>query len=111
MLRKGPLSFQRPHERATPAVHTLVHQTYSDSMSIKKSSLHFVLLCLAALAGLMLWSQPAGAQANYTWDQIKSKFEVANPTLKADAITVQEMKAAEITAFLRPNPTFTLSTD
>jgi cobalt-zinc-cadmium efflux system outer membrane protein len=51
------------------------------------------------------------AQAPFTWDQIKTKFESANPTLKADAANVEEMKAEEITAFLRPNPTFTLSTD
>src|SRR5450631_1305854 len=53
----------------------------------------------------------AGAQQTLTWDQVKSKFESANPTLKADEANVQEMKAAEITAFLRPNPRFTLSAD
>jgi len=31
--------------------------------------------------------------------------------MKADEINVQEMKAEEITAFLRPNPQFTFSTD
>jgi cobalt-zinc-cadmium efflux system outer membrane protein len=31
--------------------------------------------------------------------------------LKADEVNVQEMKAEEITAFLRPNPQFTFSTD
>jgi cobalt-zinc-cadmium efflux system outer membrane protein len=36
---------------------------------------------------------------------------VANPTLKADEVNVQEIKAEEITAFLRPNPQFTFSTD
>jgi cobalt-zinc-cadmium efflux system outer membrane protein len=77
----------------------------------KQSSIYFVLLYVAAFAGLMLWSQRADAQASYTWDQIKSKFEAANPTLKADAINVEEMKVAEVTAYLRPNPTFTLSTD
>jgi cobalt-zinc-cadmium efflux system outer membrane protein len=61
--------------------------------------------------GLMLPCRFATAQTGYTWDQIKDKFEAANPTLKADAINVQEMKAAEITAYLRPNPQFTLSTD
>ena len=35
----------------------------------------------------------------------------ANPALKADAINVQEMKAEEITADLRPNPQFTASQD
>lgn len=53
----------------------------------------------------------ASAQKALTWEQVKAKFEAANPTLKADEVNVQEMKAAEITAFLRPNPQLTLSTD
>jgi cobalt-zinc-cadmium efflux system outer membrane protein len=53
----------------------------------------------------------ANAQTSYTWQQIKDKFEAANPALKADAIGVDEMKAEEITAYLRPNPQFALSTD
>ena len=53
----------------------------------------------------------ADAQAVYNWDQIKSKFEAANPTLKADAINVQETKAQEITAYLRPNPSISLLAD
>jgi len=54
---------------------------------------------------------PASPQTTYTWDQIKTRFEDANPTLKADAINVQEMKAEETTAYLRPNPQVGLSTD
>jgi len=46
-----------------------------------------------------------------TWDQVKAKFEAANPALKADALGVDEMKAAEVTAYLRPNPQFTAATD
>jgi cobalt-zinc-cadmium efflux system outer membrane protein len=42
---------------------------------------------------------------------VKAKFEAVNPVLKADEVNVQEMKAEEITAFLRPNPQFTFSTD
>jgi cobalt-zinc-cadmium efflux system outer membrane protein len=53
----------------------------------------------------------ATAQNSYTWEQIKAKFEVANPTLKADASNVDELKAEEITAYLRPNPQLTVSTD
>ena len=53
----------------------------------------------------------ASAQQALTWDQVKAKFEVSNPTLRADALSVDEMKAEEITAHLRPNPTFTASTD
>jgi cobalt-zinc-cadmium efflux system outer membrane protein len=51
------------------------------------------------------------AQQALTWDQVKAKFEVTNPTLKADALNVDEMKAEEITAFLRPNPQFTMTAD
>jgi len=53
----------------------------------------------------------ANAQTVYSWQQVKDKFEAANPTLRADAINVQEMKAEEITAYLRPNPGLTLATD
>jgi cobalt-zinc-cadmium efflux system outer membrane protein len=42
---------------------------------------------------------------------VKAKFESANPALKADADNVDEMRAEEITAFLRPNPQFTMSVD
>jgi cobalt-zinc-cadmium efflux system outer membrane protein len=66
-------------------------------------------LCLATL---LAWGMPrAAAQQSYTWDQIKAKFEADNPTLKADQSNVDEMKAEEITAYLRPNPQFTLSQD
>ncbi|MGA2085100.1 MAG: TolC family protein [Terracidiphilus sp.] len=51
------------------------------------------------------------AQQSLTWDQVKAKFEAANLALKADAFGVNEMKAAEITAFLRPNPGVGLSSD
>jgi outer membrane protein, heavy metal efflux system len=61
--------------------------------------------------GFILLAGTASAQQVLTWDQIKAKFEAANPTLKADEINVQEMKDEEITAYLRPNPTFTFSTD
>jgi cobalt-zinc-cadmium efflux system outer membrane protein len=51
------------------------------------------------------------AQQPLTWDQVKTKFEQVNPALKADADNVDEMKAEEITAYLRPNPQFTFSVD
>jgi cobalt-zinc-cadmium efflux system outer membrane protein len=63
------------------------------------------LLALAFLAGI------AHAQQALTWEQVKAKFEAANPALKADELNVEEMKAEEVTAFLRPNPQFALSTD
>ena len=68
-------------------------------------------IAFAVLLGLTLAGSSASAQNSYTWQQIKDKFEATNPALKADANNVQEMKAEEVTAYLRPNPGFTLSTD
>src|SRR5580692_12336272 len=51
------------------------------------------------------------AQKALTWQEIRDKFEAANPTLRAGQIGIDESRAQEITAFLRPNPNFTLSTD
>jgi len=66
----------------------------------------------SALLGLFVaCSVPATAQQSLNWDQLKAKFEAANPVLKADALNVDEMKAEEITAYLRPNPQYTLSED
>jgi cobalt-zinc-cadmium efflux system outer membrane protein len=53
----------------------------------------------------------AQTQAPLTWEQVRQRFEQHNPTLLAGKLTVDESKAQEITAFLRPNPTFTLSAD
>jgi cobalt-zinc-cadmium efflux system outer membrane protein len=53
----------------------------------------------------------AQAQAPLTWQQVRSKFEAANPTLRAGQINIDESKAAEITAYLRPNPAFSFSMD
>ena len=60
---------------------------------------------------LVLCSTGASAQQALTWNQVKTKFEAANPALQADQSNVDELKAEEITAFLRPNPEFTLSAD
>ena len=53
----------------------------------------------------------AAAQQTMTWDEVKTRFQTANPTLKADALNVDEMKAVEITAYLRPNPTLSFTED
>lgn len=66
----------------------------------------FSCVCLLA-AG----ASPSMAQVSYTWQQLKDKFESSNPTLKAAQLNVDESKAAEITAYLRPNPDFTLTAD
>jgi outer membrane protein, heavy metal efflux system len=53
----------------------------------------------------------AQAQASLTWDQVRQQFEQRNPTLLAGQFNISESKAEEITAYLRPNPDFTLTAD
>src|SRR5258708_8948130 len=66
-------------------------------------------LCCAAMLSALCAS--AQTQAPLTWEQVRQRFEQHNPTLLAGKLSVDESKAQEITAFLRPNPTFTLSAD
>ena len=68
-----------------------------------------LLLALAPIAAQQ--TGPAQPSPALTWDQVKARFEAANPALQAAALGVDEMKAAEITAFLRPNPQVGLSSD
>jgi cobalt-zinc-cadmium efflux system outer membrane protein len=63
------------------------------------------------MALLLVFFLPADAQQALTWDQVKAKFEAANPALKADSLNIDESRAQETTAFLRPNPQYTLATD
>jgi cobalt-zinc-cadmium efflux system outer membrane protein len=64
---------------------------------------------IVLIAGLL--PSAAFAQTTYTWTQIKDKFTAANPTLKAAQLNVDESRATEITAFLRPNPDFGFTAD
>jgi len=68
-------------------------------------------ICAPALMGSMVLIPSAGAQMSLTWDQVKTRFEAANLTLKADELNVDEMRAAEVTAFLRPNPQLSVTQD
>jgi cobalt-zinc-cadmium efflux system outer membrane protein len=62
---------------------------------------------MASLTGALGQAVPQ----TMTWDQVKAQFEAVNPVLKSDQLSVDELKAEEITAYLRPNPTFTLGAD
>ena len=46
-----------------------------------------------------------------TWDQVRHRFEQNNPTLLAGQLNIDESKAQEITAYLRPNPALSLTAD
>jgi outer membrane protein, heavy metal efflux system len=60
---------------------------------------------------LGFWPAEGSAQNAITWQQVRERFGATNPTLKAAQLNIDESRAAEVTAFLRPNPDFTLSSD
>jgi cobalt-zinc-cadmium efflux system outer membrane protein len=66
----------------------------------------YVGLLLAVMA-----AQHLLAQRTYSWEEIREKFRLTNPTLLADEVNIDENRAQEITAFLRPNPNFSLLLD
>ena len=66
--------------------------------------------CVILVAGICL-DHYLFAQRSFSWQEIRDKFEATNPTLRALQIGIDENKAQEITAYLRPNPDFTLASD
>lgn len=64
-----------------------------------------------ALFAVLLLAGAMSAQTPLTWRQVREKFQAANPTLLAGQIGIEESKAAEITAYLRPNPNVGLGID
>jgi len=65
----------------------------------------------SAILAVGLLPAAALAQTPFTWQQIKDKFEAANPTLKAAQLNIDEARAGEVTAYLRPNPSLTGTLD
>src|SRR5271165_7536697 len=67
-------------------------------------------LCLGMFLVATLMENGFGQKA-LTWQEVRTKFEAANPTLQAGQIGINESRAQEITAYLRPNPTVGLLAD
>jgi cobalt-zinc-cadmium efflux system outer membrane protein len=77
-----------------------------------------LLIAIAVVLGsVILWCQTppqpgvSPPQQIWTWDQVKEQFHLNNTTLLASKLNIDELKAQEITAHLRPNPDFTLTAD
>jgi len=66
-------------------------------------------------AGLLFaagcWGQTATPPAALTWQETQQRFRANNPTLLAGQVTIDESRADEITAYLRPNPNLTFGWD
>src|SRR5664280_1930330 len=60
----------------------------------------------------VICAAPLGfAQTALNWEQVKARFETANPTLRAGQLNISESKTLETTAYLRPNPNMAVSVD
>jgi cobalt-zinc-cadmium efflux system outer membrane protein len=68
-------------------------------------------ICVSAAVLPIFFAPAARAQQTFTWEQIRQRFEQTNPTLRAAQMNVDEARASEITAYLRPNPDFTATID
>ena len=65
-----------------------------------------------ALAGFLLIVSAAHAQTALTWEQVRERFPSPKiQTCGPAVVGIDESKAQEITAYLRPNPDLTVSTD
>ncbi len=66
----------------------------------------FFILVAAAWAAVGVRAQTA-----LDWQQVQARFQAANPAVREGLLNISESKAAEITAYLRPNPNLTTSID
>ncbi len=64
-----------------------------------------------AFVSVVLLVRCLSAQTVLTWDEVRRRFEASNPTLMAGQVAIDQAKAQEITAYLRPNPDFSFLTD
>jgi cobalt-zinc-cadmium efflux system outer membrane protein len=63
------------------------------------------------IALAVVLADSAFAQRPLTWQEVRDRFEAANPSLRAGQIGIDESRANETTAYLRPNPNLTLTAD
>ncbi len=70
-----------------------------------------VLAVLCAGAALAPSQAPQPAPSAWTWEQVKDRLELNNPTLLAGKLNIGELQAEEITAHFRPNPQLSLLAD
>jgi cobalt-zinc-cadmium efflux system outer membrane protein len=70
-----------------------------------------VLILLGVTAGWAAAQTQTPTPPAWTWEQVKERLELNNPTLLAGKLNISELQADEITAHLRPNPTLGLLSD
>lgn len=68
-------------------------------------------LSISLLLAAECMAQSGVQPRTLTWQEAQQEFRTNNPQLLAGRVTIDESRADEITAYLRPNPDFTVSTD
>jgi outer membrane protein, heavy metal efflux system len=66
--------------------------------------------CFSILLGGVL-CESAEAQKTLSWPEVRARFEAENQTLQAGQFGVDESRAQETSAYLRPNPNLSLLAD
>ena len=107
LTAKPDSSASRKHDTWMARSATVLRMAPTKLAILRSVKRFFVLLLVAGSLAKSAHAQ----QQSFTWQQVRDKFEARNPTLLADKLNIDESKAQEITAFLRPNPTLALSAD
>src|ERR1700674_4271072 len=68
------------------------------------------IICLGWICAACL-ATDAAAQTPLTWAEVRGRFEANNPSLRAARLAIDESRAQEVTAFLRPNPELSVTND
>ena len=68
-------------------------------------------LSFGLLLAAALFPRVCAAQTPVSWEEVRLRFETNNPNLRAGQLGIDESKANEISAYLRPNPTATILAD
>ncbi len=72
---------------------------------------NFARTAFHTLAPAVFLAAPLVGQTVLTWPEVLQRFEADNPALKAAKEEVDESKANEVTAYLRPNPDMSAAVD
>jgi cobalt-zinc-cadmium efflux system outer membrane protein len=106
----GAINRVSQRERRGGPLDARVVEGTRQSVVSRRHRMHVLTLTLVAISigGV---SSPGFAQAPLTWPEIRARFEATNPTVHAGQIGIDESRASEVTAYVRPNPQLTTTLD
>ena len=78
--------------------------TDADALDMFNAAMAAALVTMSAFAQTAPQPPTSLPSQIWTWEQVKNRFELNNTTLLAGKLNIDELKAQEITAHLRPNP-------